>query len=245
MKLIFCGKGGCGKSTLSTLFAREFAARGKRVVVIDTDESNYGLYRQLGVKQPEDFTHYYGGRKEVMDIKNSEAPLFEKKWHLDDIPERFLSGEGNLRLMSMGKIVDAGEGCGCPMGFLARGFADNLELDENDVLLVDAEAGVEHFGRGLDQFMDAIVMVVDPSYESIQLSGKIGHMARQLGKPIYFVLNRVDEAQGEQIRQTMEHPEEILAQVPMSNQVLSAGLKGERLDCPMEEISRAVDTLLA
>ena len=41
MKLILCGKGGCGKSTIATLLARSYAADGKQVLVVDSDESNF------------------------------------------------------------------------------------------------------------------------------------------------------------------------------------------------------------
>ena len=50
MKITVCGKGGCGKSTVSALLAKEFERMGKTVLVADSDESNYGLHRQLGVK---------------------------------------------------------------------------------------------------------------------------------------------------------------------------------------------------
>ena len=63
MKLILCGKGGCGKSTVSALLARAWAARGYQVLVIDADESNFGLHKQLGLNLPEDFTHYFGHKK--------------------------------------------------------------------------------------------------------------------------------------------------------------------------------------
>ena len=48
MKITICGKGGCGKSTITSLLAKALARRGKEVLVIDSDESNYGLHRQLG-----------------------------------------------------------------------------------------------------------------------------------------------------------------------------------------------------
>ena len=51
MKIILCGKGGCGKSTVATLLARVYQKAGKNVLVIDSDESNYGLHRQLGFRQ--------------------------------------------------------------------------------------------------------------------------------------------------------------------------------------------------
>jgi len=41
-----------------------------------------------------------------------------------------------------------GEGCACPMGALARNFLKNTETTPEDIVLVDTEAGIEHFGRG-------------------------------------------------------------------------------------------------
>ena len=48
MKLGIVGKGGVGKTTLSALLAQEYAARGLRVLAIDTD-SNPNLAHSLGL----------------------------------------------------------------------------------------------------------------------------------------------------------------------------------------------------
>ena len=48
MKLGIVGKGGVGKTTLSALIAQEYAARGYRVLAIDTD-SNPNLAHSLGL----------------------------------------------------------------------------------------------------------------------------------------------------------------------------------------------------
>ena len=50
MKIAICGKVGCGKSTMTSLLAKCLAGRGNEVLVIDSDESNYGLHRQLGME---------------------------------------------------------------------------------------------------------------------------------------------------------------------------------------------------
>ena len=69
MKITVCGKGGCGKSTVTTLLAKELARMGKKVLVVDSDESNFGLHRQLGVELPRDFTEYFGGK----DCQHTES----------------------------------------------------------------------------------------------------------------------------------------------------------------------------
>ncbi len=63
MKVLVCGKGGSGKSTITALLAKAMARKGYNVLVVDSDESNFGLHRQLGVEMPEDFTNYLGGKK--------------------------------------------------------------------------------------------------------------------------------------------------------------------------------------
>ena len=63
MKITVCGKGGCGKSTVTSLLAKALARRGKETLVIDSDESNYGLHRQLGMKLPRDLQTISGVSK--------------------------------------------------------------------------------------------------------------------------------------------------------------------------------------
>ena len=52
MKISVCGKGGSGKSTVVALMANEARARGYRVLVVDSDESNSGLFGMLGFDHP-------------------------------------------------------------------------------------------------------------------------------------------------------------------------------------------------
>lgn len=63
MKVLICGKGGSGKSTITALLAKSMAKKGYNVLVVDSDESNFGLHKQLGLDMPEDFMNYLGGKK--------------------------------------------------------------------------------------------------------------------------------------------------------------------------------------
>ena len=239
MKLILCGKGGSGKSTLATLLARAAAAQGKQVLVIDSDESNFGLHKQLGMPLPEDFTHYFGHKKGI--FQDGAQDVFEAGWHFEDIPAGFCAQDGAIRLMAIGKIHDAGEGCACAMGALAKIFLEHLIVRENELVIVDTEAGVEHFGRGVDKYVDAILMVADPSYESIQLSGKICEMGKAFDKPVHIVLNRVTDQQFDWMKQHVADPEAVIAGVPMDDDVFFSGMKGEEMRKTIPEI----DAILA
>lgn len=121
-----------------------------------------------------------------------EVKFFDKRWEIADIPEEYVSKTDNISLMSVGKIHDFGEGCACPMGVLSKHLLKNIDVGSNDIVLVDTEAGIEHFGRGVEEGCDALLMVIDPSYESICLSDKISSLAESAGKDLYYVLNRVE-----------------------------------------------------
>lgn len=233
MKLILCGKGGCGKSTISALLARACEKRGMRVLVVDADESNFGLHKQLGLPLPKDFTLFFGFKKGI--FQDGAEDVFADGWTFEDLPEEYVSRGGNVRLMAMGKIAQAGEGCACPMGVLTKTFLEHLKLDDNDIVIVDTEAGVEHFGRGVDRFADAILMIADPSYESVQLAGKIMNMGESFGKPVYLVLNKADEQQCELMKEVLPSNARIIAALPMDREILMSGLRGEVLtDVPRQ-----------
>ena len=72
-------------------------------------------------------------------------------------------------------------------------FIQSLRLSENQFAILDMEAGVEHFGRGIDNGVDLVLMIIDPSYESLQLSKKVGELAQSIGKPFYYIFNKVME----------------------------------------------------
>jgi len=52
MKIAICGKGSSGKSIITTLLARTLVQKGKKVLVVDSDESNASLYQMLGFDTP-------------------------------------------------------------------------------------------------------------------------------------------------------------------------------------------------
>ena len=246
MKISICGKGGSGKSTVTTLLAKELSSRGKKVLVVDSDESNYGLHKQLGVELPQDFTAYFGGKQKVlgdMMLSNFTHQFFKGTWGLEDIPEGYSERTENVLLMSGGKIHVANEGCACPIGNVIMQFIEHLSLKDDEYALMDMEAGIEHFGRGTDNGVDAILMVVDPSYESLRLTAKIKELGESIHKPVYFVLNKVTEKNKESMCANICEGAEIICCVPADSDIENAGLTGQALESGCEAVKELADYL--
>jgi len=239
MKILICGKGGCGKSTIVALLAKELAIRKSKVLVIDSDESNIGLHSRLGVQKPEDFMNYFGGKK-VLFEKTKEL---KDKWRLDDLPRDYLTGKGNIQLLSMGKIYQFGEGCACPINALSSKFLEILDIGDDEFLIADTDAGIEHFGRGVEKGVDILLVVIDPSRESILLAEKISELGRQVDKPAYYILNRVADQETEELLLNSIDREKVIAIIPENKEIFLSGLAGTEFNIDVKGIREIADML--
>ncbi len=237
-KVLFCGKGGSGKSTLLALLAL-YLKEDHDVLVIDADESNPGLARMMGLDAPpQTIMEDLGGKTTFRRSMGKKKAAFEDRDHLgnayrsiDSLPASAVSRSGRLTLASVGKIEHAHEGCACPMGVLARTFIKQISHDPGQWVLVDTEAGVEHFGRGILEGVDAVVVVVDPSYDALLLVGKIRAMAVEGCKRLHVVLNKADGEMEALMRAELTKQQIGAAcALPHSQEIMRANLRALPLD---------------
>ena len=227
-KIAVCGKGGVGKSTVTGVLARAFADLGYKVLVLDTDESNPTLARQLGLPS---------GKKPLRNMdsrfeQTESLPWIRQDMTFADIPPEYVSAAGNLMLVTAGKIEDPFAGCACALGALAQLLMLNLQLSEGEVVLADVEAGVESFGRGTERGADTVIAVTEPSLDSLEVAEKIKYMAEGLGISRFRVI--VNKAPDEE---TAEFVTDMLAEkdirylgwLPLAKDVSLHSLKGTPL----------------
>lgn len=202
MKLAITGKGGVGKTTLSALLAQVYADGGRQVLATDADPSPC-LAGALGF--PAEL------RARLAPISEMDALIFERTGakpgtvggfftlnpRVDDIPERFSVVHRGVRLLEMGAVDIGGSGCICPESAMLKTLFTHLLFRKDDVLILDMYAGVEHLGRATVDFVDAMLVVVEPTRRSLGTAAQIKKLANDIGLTrLWLVGNKVrDEAE--------------------------------------------------
>jgi CO dehydrogenase maturation factor len=260
MKICICGKGGSGKSTIVKLMADAFRKQGKDITVLDSDESNTSLFWMLGFEMPpHPLMESLGGKKKVQEEMLVRFSRGENEPEMsiwkgetiahDSIPSGYVAYKGNLRLITTGKIHQSLEGCACPMGVVTREFLKKIELGPHEVMLVDMDAGIEHFGRGIETSVDAVVCVVEPSLESVTMAAKIMELTQSAGTSFKgAVLNKsVSPGQETTLYEKLNDVGvPILGIIHHHDGIVAACLEGKTLDVPeaSAEMEGVVKTLL-
>lgn len=248
-KFLICGKGGAGKSTVAALLAMAWARRAKKVFLVDADESNIGLYRMLDLEYPQPLMEYLGGKAGFKEKLTSTGlslggppPLFPKNLSTSSLPDECISSQKNIIAMSVGKIHHFGEGCACPMGKLFRLLFSSLQFDDDELVLIDTAAGVEHFGRRLDEQCEHILCVLDPSYESVMMGKRVVDIAKEAGLAVSLILNKTTPDSEAVMRESLSDMS-IIATIPNNMDILSSNLKGEVLNMEFQPIESVCDAL--
>src|SRR4030043_1718805 len=173
MKLAITGKGGVGKTTLTSLLARIYAAEGNKVIAIDANP-DANLATALGISDDESrrITPIADLQELIQERTGAKSSSFGTFFKLnpkvDDIPERFSIQKDGIKLLVMGTVKKGGGGCLCPEGALLKSLVSHLVLSRSEVVVMDMDAGVENLGRGTAKGVDAFIIVVEPGQRSFR-----------------------------------------------------------------------------
>jgi len=197
MKLAISGKGGVGKTTLSALLAQAYADEGRDVLAVDADPSPC-LAGALGFPDNKlEQLKPIAEMDKLIEERTGAKPgttggFFTINPRVDDIPERFSVMHRGVRLLEMGSVDLGGSGCICPEAAMLKTLFTHLMFRDEDVLIMDMYAGVEHLGRATVDFVDSMVIVVEPTRRSLGTARQIKKLANDIGLDrLWLVGNKV------------------------------------------------------
>jgi len=258
-RILVCGKGGCGKSTLVALMATILQRKAYEVMVLDGDASNpEGLVRLLfglGVEgEPKPLIEFFGGIDAVTCPVDDPTPLTR----IDDpdpVPEKridvykeirpeFYLQNGNITLFQAGKIETYGQGCDGPLEKVVRDFM----VEGDAVNLIDMKAGIEHFGRRIPDRMDVILGVLDYTLESVSIAKRMAEFCQEAGiKYFCLILNKIGSKEIESmlVDKLANLQDKVIGSIPFDQELIKTGLSGNAIgECTaLEDIECIVKRL--
>ncbi len=248
MKIAVTGKGGVGKTTLAASLARCRLKAGYRVVAVDADP-DANLAGTLGYRG-ERIAPLTGLRKLIEErVGGSQGwgGFLKMNPKVSDIPERFGVEIDGIRLLVLGSIKRGRGGCACPENVLLREVLNHLMLQDDEHVIVDMEAGLEHLGRGTAEGVDVMLVVVEPGWASLETAKRIAGLGVDLGiRRIEVVANKISsETDRAFVEENLEDPP-ILGFLPL-DKGLEAEARTNRFDLDRSfhrEVARIAERLI-
>jgi CO dehydrogenase maturation factor len=219
------GKGGTGKTVISALLIHFLSEQGKKLLAVDADPDS-NLPDALGVNPRKTL----GEIREVFQVSRDDMGTMNKEqWLEGKIYSEAITETDSYDLLVMGR--PEGEGCYCFANNLLRGVLRKL-MRHYDVIVIDTEAGLEHFSRGTISNADYIVVVTDMSKKGLATAKRIKELSQELKinfKKIYLVGNRIMGGTAVEIIKRFSDEEgiELLDLLPYDEKIVQLDMKGD------------------
>ncbi len=225
----FLGKGGVGKTALSAISGKIFIESSLRVLFVDADPAE-GLATALGISG---YKTIGVAREEIIRqarIANSD----QEKERLSEIIDYCLFEslyEGPcFSAIIMGQTNSLG--CYCPVNSLLRNTISSI-AERFDIVIIDAEAGIEQVNRQVVERVNYPVIVSDNSVRSVRTVNSILETIQR--SPMMapartgVIFNRVDSPDAGLLETVKGFHLEIYGSVPPDPEISEFDLRGRAM----------------
>jgi CO dehydrogenase maturation factor len=214
MKIAFIGKGGSGKTTISSLFARYLAEQQLPVLAVDAD-INQHLAQALGMEPHEAITlppmgieinrikdYFRGSNPRIHSaatmIKTTPPGRGSRFAYLNEpnpVFEYFERTINGVRVMAVGEFTEEDLGIKCYHSKVgaAEILLNHLIDGEKEYVIVDMTAGADSFASGIFTKFDVMFLVAEPTLKSIGVYEQYKKYAKDYGVNIKVVANKIED----------------------------------------------------
>lgn len=206
----FLGKGGSGKSSVSTQMALFLNAQKKDILAIDADHNMDLTFNLSGGATPalEYFSQSLAELYQAVGVPEGEK---YNKAFLEETGVRFSVNppskeidsyscvlENGIRLMTAGPQTDDvlyGNHCSHSLTTPLKVLLPLLQLQENEVVIVDEKAGADGVSTGIVSGIDVGVIVCEPALHSVKTAKQLAELMDFYETPYVFVGNKVTSSE--------------------------------------------------
>ena len=237
--IAIAGKGGVGKTIITTLIAKAISASYKfKLLLIDADPTHPHLSKMVKLVPEESLEKI---RADVIDTTIS------KKENVQAIAESIdfkvynaIKESKDFSLFSIGQ--PEGPGCFCPSNALLRKVIESISRDF-DIVLIDCEAGLEQINRMVIKSVDYVIIVTDISLRSVETAYSISQSAKKFTnyQKIGVIINRVKGDIAKITDKLKEYDLTAIASIPEDAILTEFDLEGKPIiDIPDKSVSYQV-----
>ena len=219
------GKGGSGKTIITTLLAKIISKRyDYKILLIDADPTHPHLSQMVKLVPKKSLEKL---RTDVIDGILTKGKDFEElAENIDFEVYNAITESKDFSLFSIGQ--PEGPGCFCPSNTLLRKVISSISKDF-DIVLIDCEAGLEQINRMVIESVDILLIVSDISIRSVETAAAIRESAKKFTqyKKMGLILNRVKGNANQVKKKLKELNLPLLAEIPDDEVITEFELKGK------------------
>jgi len=234
-----------GKTTVAANLVYLFARDGFNVIAVDADpDASLGLTLGMDPQKLASLTPLVDMKEVIEEKSGGSGAFFQLNPEVEDVIDNYSLQQGRVKFLIMGGIKQGGSACYCRENSFLNAVLNSLLLDKKEVVVLDMSAGIEHLTRGTARGVDLILIVTEPTRNSIKTGKVVRQLARELGiENIMVVGNKLRTEEEKNLLRQNFPGEELIGFLPYQDKVWeksmvesSASFGAEDLLTGMEEI---------
>ncbi len=228
MKIAVSGKGGVGKTTVSAGLTKIIMDKGYKVFAVDADpDVSLGTLLGFSASTINNLKPIVDMRELIADKVGGTGSFFTLNPEVDDVVQDFTLQQDKLLFLKMGAVKQGGSACYCRENSVLNALMAVLLLREQEYVILDMGAGIEHLTRGTAEGVDIMIIVTEPSLVSVNTARVVKKLALEIGiKEVKYIGNKIRTKKEEYFLAAELPGEDILGFLPFSDLVLDEAMEG-------------------